>query len=103
MIYNNMISVKNVVNEVLKKIDSKEFFDFYNFIFLLFVPKKGQQLDIPIVIAYDKLLFAKFKLTTEFTEFLEVCEVLIIDYIHNNICFIINYLYMIYFLEKENN
>ena len=66
-------SVKKVVANVLSSIDSKEFLDFFSYVYTLFVPKKGGLLSIDYTIGYLTIFFgSKYKLTNEFTEFLEV-------------------------------
>ena len=58
---------------VLGTIDSKEFLDFFSYVYSLFVPKKGGLLSIDYTIGYLTIFFgSKYKLISEFTDFLEV-------------------------------
>lgn len=67
-----MDSVKGVLTGTLKKTDSKEFLDFVNYVFTLFVPKRGGLMDVATTGAYFKILYGHFKITSIFMEFLEV-------------------------------
>jgi hypothetical protein len=59
-----------VLTVTLTKIDTKEFQDFFNYVFVLFVPKRGGLINVDYAAGYFSILYGKFKLTAEFIEFM---------------------------------